>query len=1089
MSIPTFDQMLHPILAMACEKDLDRRTAAKAMVEHFRLTPDESEARIPSGKSTFVHNRAGWAMTFLTKGGLIAKVAPKTYRATEAGKDFLARHRHAITVKDLQAIEGWEELWRKRDDGIHDTASGSDGGKAPRPLRVLQRLAARAARRRDPEAARHLLEKLYPKLAHRRAAIELLADAIDHANAIKPNIWGTTLRAKKINFNVGRVLACGLYTDQLKISVCPEAIRAIDLVALEAAGAERVQGQPFKLIPEATAYWVRSSTLEAVRAHLQAGLDCFIERASRVSKKLPHEDKHSPGVLRYLEIELGRVLPRPSYAPPDDAPPEVLSPRFPTMKAVAVVEPRVQFTERRYDVDGLLKYIELGDIALPDIQRPFVWKSTKVRDLFDSMYRGFPVGSLMLWATPGDSDTKAIGVEDKQRIASLLVVDGQQRLTSLYAVLRGKPVLDDNFEEIHLEIGFRPRDGYFEVTDAAIRRDPEYVPDISQLWTSNKPSRRIINEFLETLRSKRDLSHDDEDAISHNLDRLFDLTKYPFTTLEIAKDVNEEAVADIFVRINNGGSKLGQSDFILTLLSVFSPQTRRALEDFSRRATIPPSGKEPSPFNHLIKPAPDQLVRVGIAVGFYRARLSAVYQLLRGKDPDTGTFVAARREQQFRRLEDATPMVLDLTHWHLFITCLVGAGFRSEELISSENAVLNSYALYLIGKLRYAVEEKTLGRLIGRWFFMASLSGRYSGSSETIMEEDLSQVRDLPDASAFVSVLEATIRSVVTNDFWETTVPHELETSSVNSPAARAYLAAQIKLGAPILFSDRRIADLYDPTIQSHRRAIEGHHLFPRNWLRAQGIENTKHINQAANLAFVEWPDNAAVSDTSPADYVPRLRRLFAESTWDTMCAMHALPLGWETMPYDGFLRERRKLMARIIRRGFEALTSSDSSDSSEADGRRFAAADEKRAWSLIEELELELRKVLRTVYDTKWGGGADARIQKILSPDEVAAIDSHKAKHAAAYPLSRSERDADLLDYFYLGQLVKIVQSNDVWPEFKDIFKDKGQLQQTIGAIAKVRNDRAHFRAVPEKELQRCVLACDDLLTLLRRMDAGRAV
>jgi hypothetical protein len=131
---------------------------------------------------------------------------------------------------------------------------------------------------------------------------------------------------------------------------------------------------------------------------------------------------------------------------------------------------------RRVDfkVSDLLTYIDIGDIGLPDIQRPFVWSATKVRDLFDSMYRGFPVGYLLFWANGGENGSRKIGIDTKGHQApALLIVDGQQRLTSLYAVFRGKPIVDDDYQMRRIEIAFRPRDGEFKVADAAIRKDPK----------------------------------------------------------------------------------------------------------------------------------------------------------------------------------------------------------------------------------------------------------------------------------------------------------------------------------------------------------------------------------------------------------------------------------------------------------------------------------------------------------------------------------------------------------------------------------------------------------------------------------------
>src|SRR5215213_5587939 len=108
----------------------------------------------------------------------------------------------------------------------------------------------------------------------------------------------------------------------------------------------------------------------------------------------------------------------------------------------------------------------MGDIGLPDIQRPFVWSNAKVRDLFDSMYRGFPVGYFLFWENGTAGGVKHIGTDGKRHTTpSRLIVDGQQRLTSLYAVFRGQKVLDDAYKERQIEIAFRPRDGQFEVSD------------------------------------------------------------------------------------------------------------------------------------------------------------------------------------------------------------------------------------------------------------------------------------------------------------------------------------------------------------------------------------------------------------------------------------------------------------------------------------------------------------------------------------------------------------------------------------------------------------------------------------------------
>ena len=580
------------------------------------------------------------------------------------------------------------------------------------------------------------------------------------------------------------------------------------------------------------------------------------------------------------------------------------------------------FKKVDYDLSGLLTYIDIGDIGLPDIQRPFVWSNAKVRDLFDSMYRGFPVGYLLFWANAAVNGVRQIGLEDKQHIIpALLIVDGQQRLTSLYSVFRGKTVLDSNYQQRRIEIAFHPRDGKFEVSDAAIRRDPEWISNISEIWSSGRSSRKIVNDFINKLQARTFLSEEEEERIAHNLDRVFDLLKYPFTALEIAQTVDEEEVADIFVRINSEGVKLNQADFILTLLSVFWDEGRRDLETFSRLSyQAPGPGDPPSPFNHFLQPGPDQLLRVAIAIGFFRGRLKSVYLVLRGKDLNTGEFSLEQRELQFLKLKEAQKKVLNLTYWHQFFGCLIGAGFRSSELISSESTLLYSYSFYLIGKIQYQVPEHILQKLIGRWFYSATLLGRYTGSPESVMDSDLNKIKDLKEGVEFVDVLNKIIDDALTSDFWTITLPNNLENSSARSPELFAYHAAQNKLGAPVLFSQKKISDLLDPALKMKKKATERHHLFPRSWLEKQGIVDLKIINQVANFALLEWPDNLEISNTPPFEYLELMRNRFSDYEWETMYKFHALQDGWEKLSYSEFLNSRRELMAQVIKLGFEKL-------------------------------------------------------------------------------------------------------------------------------------------------------------------------
>jgi len=328
------------------------------------------------------------------------------------------------------------------------------------------------------------------------------------------------------------------------------------------------------------------------------------------------------------------------------------------------------FKEVGYSLSKLIEDIDLGEIGLPDIQRPFVWNTAKVRDLFDSMYKGFPVGYLLFWANGLPNGHRQIGIDTKQNIPRLLIIDGQQRLTSLYAVLKGKRVVKSDYTKQPIYIAFRPKDAKFEVSDAAIKKDPEFIEDISKLWSGEISRNRFVKDFIAKLRRHREVTEDEEDFLSESIDRLYDLHNYPFTALELLSSVDEEQVAEVFVRINAKGTTLNQADFILTLMSVFWDEGRKQLEKFSH-ASRKPSTNEPSPYNHFIQPDPDQLLRVSVGFGFRRARLHHVYSILRGKDLETGHFSDERRNEQFNILKKAQERVLNVQNWHEFLKTVV----------------------------------------------------------------------------------------------------------------------------------------------------------------------------------------------------------------------------------------------------------------------------------------------------------------------------------------------------------------------------------------------------------------------------------
>jgi hypothetical protein len=579
------------------------------------------------------------------------------------------------------------------------------------------------------------------------------------------------------------------------------------------------------------------------------------------------------------------------------------------------------FKEVNYNLTTLIQQIDMGVIGLPDIQRPFVWKDTKVRDLFDSMYKGYPVGYFLFWANANVEGTKGIGTASKQKHPTLLIVDGQQRLTSLYAVVKGQEVIRSNYEKANIVIAFNPLEEKFEIPDASIRRNPRFFQNISDLWKEDADLFEITDDFIEKLSQTVDLSKDEIKKIRKSFNNLTNLQGYPFSALELSAEIDEEQVADVFVRINSQGKKLNQADFILTLMSVFWEDGRRDLEEFCGLCRVP-SKDIASPFNYLIDPNPDQILRVSVGLAFRRARLQYVYSILRGKDLETGEFSISRRERQFEKLKESQDKVLNLVNWHEFIKSIKQAGFARSDYISSANNFLYAYIFFLIGREDIGMDLYELKKLIAKWFFMSSITGRYTGSPETAMEGDLARLRGVSSPERFKQVLEDIINGQLTNDFWVITLPLDLATSSSTSPSLYAYYAAQYVLGANGLFSKLKVSDLLQEGLRSKKSALERHHLFPKAWLQRNGVPDQTQRNQIANYALVEWSDNIDISDNHPKEYLPYYIDRLPNHEIENMYYWHALPKNWEEMEYEEFLVQRRKLISQVVRDAYLKISS-----------------------------------------------------------------------------------------------------------------------------------------------------------------------
>jgi hypothetical protein len=355
-------------------------------------------------------------------------------------------------------------------------------------------------------------------------------------------------------------------------------------------------------------------------------------------------------------------------------------------------------------------------------------------------------------------------------------------------------------------------------------------------------------------------------------------------------------------------------------MSVFWEKGRVDLEEFCRSARQPTLDGETA-FNWYLRPQPDQLLRVSVALAFRRAVLKQVYQLLRGKGGP-----GLSRDEQFAILAEAQSHVLDLGNWHAFLQCLERAGFRGAKMVSSDNAVLFTYAIWLFGRSRFAVPTRRLEPVIARWFFMAHMTARYSGTFETRAERDFAMFGDLPDgdAEAFCAALDRVIDSTLTNDFWNIGLPNELATSASKSPSLSAYLAALNIHDAPVLLSRTSVRTVLDPT-KTSKNGIRRHHLFPRTYLQNTAqITGTQLSNRIANMTLVDW--KGASGEGDPDRFWPAEVEAsgLTEDELLRQRYLHALPDGWQGMGYQDFLSARQTGMAKVIRDAFTLLCDPD---------------------------------------------------------------------------------------------------------------------------------------------------------------------
>ncbi|MBI5040762.1 MAG: DUF262 domain-containing protein [Gammaproteobacteria bacterium] len=588
-----------------------------------------------------------------------------------------------------------------------------------------------------------------------------------------------------------------------------------------------------------------------------------------------------------------------------------------------------------HPVETLLTWVKSGEIAIPEIQRPFVWEATKVRNLLDSLYQGYPVGYLIAWKNP------TVKLKDGSTSAGKrILIDGQQRVTALMASLLGVEVLTDDYETKHIQIAFNPQEETFEVANPAIRKNVAWLPDVAKVFEPATSVFQLVNDYC---KANSDCS---QDTIFKVIEKLRGITHNHVGIIELAEDLDIETVTEIFIRVNSAGSPLSQADFAMSKIAVNTTyggnMLRKAIDYFCHLAIAPEflakikkgdSAFAASEFYDKIKwiadvnddiydPAYTDMLRVAFTSEFGRGKLQDLVALLSGRNFETKQYEEAIAEESFAKLKKGILAFVNKTHFDRITMILRSAGFVISDLIGSQNAINFAYILYLRGRSEN-VPPADLERLVRRWFVMSMLRGRYSGSPESTFDFDIRQI----DSKGVVNYVESVIPNELPDSFWTGMLPQFMDTSSIGSPYFRCYQAAQIKMGDKgFLSRDITVADLL-------LNRADVHHVYPKKYLKDDGKTRSVY-NQIANFVIAQSEINIAIGAKAPDVYFAELAEQVQGGTKkyggitkrDELLAnfrMNCIPeamLNGEIADYPSFLTERRKLMALKLKDWFGTL-------------------------------------------------------------------------------------------------------------------------------------------------------------------------
>ena len=596
-----------------------------------------------------------------------------------------------------------------------------------------------------------------------------------------------------------------------------------------------------------------------------------------------------------------------------------------------------RYSVNNYTVETLLSSIKSGNIAIPEMQRPFVWEAWKVRDLIDSLYNGFPVGYIIEWQNP---DVKL--KDGTMAIGKRVLIDGQQRITAMTAAIVGKDVLDDHYKWKRIAIAFNPLEEKFEVANNAIKKSPKWIPDIAPVLEPSFDTFTFVMEYCD----KNDMK-DKMSQINAIINKLRDIQNNSLGVITLDAGLDIDSVTEIFIRINSKGEALSQADFVMSKISSNEDYggniTRKTIDYFCHLLKSPEDLKDIQNNDVAFASLPEfdaikwvakknepiystnytDILRVAFTYKFKRGRLSDLVSLLSGRDFETREFKVEIEEDSFKQLHEAVMQAVNQTNFERYLMIVRSAGIVRKSLIRSQNVLNFGYALYLALRER-KIDSNAIEQIVRRWLALSVLTGRYSGSPESMFDYDIKRFYSFDDPMDYLKQRE---EGDLSDAFCKVNLIQHLNTSVASSPYFNMFLVAQVKAHDKGFLSSHIDIE----TMLENRGDI--HHLFPKHYLTQNGIPQAMY-NQIANYVFLQQEINIKIRDDSPAEYmkavleqtetkVPVYGAITDIDELKDNLLQNCVPEGFEKMTisnYTDFLEKRRILMAQKIKEYYFSL-------------------------------------------------------------------------------------------------------------------------------------------------------------------------